>query len=79
MGYKRVLDYSRICHELYIAGVELHDDRNDGYTQWEIKQDLYRIKWLIDNILSKSPNFDEIEDEFLEKHEKAVLWKELKS
>jgi hypothetical protein len=59
-----------------MAGVELHSPYNDGYTQWAIKQDLYRIKWLVDNILKDSPTFSG-EEEFLKDHEQHVMWKTL--
>lgn len=59
-----------------MAGVELNSPRNDGFTQWEIKQDLYKIKFLVDEILKSSPKFVG-ETEFLEQHQKQLMWKEL--
>lgn len=78
MGFRKHLDYNTVQHNIYMAGVELCNDRNDGYTQWEIKQDLYRLKWLIDNILEKSATFTE-EEQFLRDHDKHVVWQALKS
>lgn len=78
MGFRKHFDYNSVSHNIYMAGVELCNDRNDGYTQWEIKQDLYRLKWLIDNILVKSPTFID-EQQFLEDHERAEVWNALKS
>jgi len=78
MGFRKHLDYNTTQHNIYMAGVELCNDRNDGYTQWEIKQDLYRLKWLIDNILAKSATFTE-EEHFLREHDKHVVWETLKS
>lgn len=78
MGFRKHLDYNTVHHNIYMAGVELHNVRNDGYTQWEIKQDLYRLKWLLDNILEKSPTFVG-EEEFLRAHEKAEVWRALQT
>lgn len=78
MGFRKHLDYNTVSHNIYMAGVELCNDRNDGYTQWEIKQDLYRLQWLIDNILRQSPSFVG-EEEFLKEHENAEVWRALKS
>jgi hypothetical protein len=76
MGFRKPMDYNSVYHQIYMAGVELHSPYNDGYTQWAIKQDLYRIKWLVDNILKDSPTFSG-EEEFLKDHEQHVMWKTL--
>ena len=78
MGFRKPMDYNSVHHQVYMAGVELHSPYNDGYTQWAIKQDLYRIKWLVDNILKDSPAFSG-EEEFLKEHEQVVMWRTLKS
>jgi hypothetical protein len=76
MGFRKPMDYNSVHHQLYISGVELYSPRNDGFTQWEIKQDLYRIKWLVDAILKDSPSFNG-EEEFLKEHEQHVMWRTL--
>ena len=78
MGFRKPLDYNTVHHNLYMAGVELHSPYNDGYNQWIIKQDLYRIKWLVDAILKDSPTFTG-EEEFLKDYEQHVMWRTLKS
>ena len=78
MGFRKPMDYNSVHHQVYMAGVELHSHYNDGYTQWAIKQDLYRIKWLVDNILKDSPSFAG-EEEFLKEYEQVVMWRTLKS
>lgn len=78
MGFRKHLDYNTAHHNIYMAGIEMCNDRNDGYTQWEIKQDLYRLKWLIDGILEKSPTFND-EQEFLRNHDKHVVWRTLQT
>lgn len=76
MGFKNNLDYNRITHDLYAAGIELRSSYNDGFTQWELKKDLYKIKWLIDSILEDSPTF-EPEEQFLKEYTKKVVWRKL--
>lgn len=78
MGFRKPLDYNTAHHNIYMAGVELHSPYNDGYVQWEIKQDLYRLKWLLDGILKDSPTFVD-EDNFLKEHEQHVMWRNLKT
>jgi len=77
MGFRKPMDYTGIHHQIYMAGVELHSPYNDGYNQFEIKKDLYRLKWLIDSIIKSSDDFSG-EEEFLKEHEQKVMWKSLK-
>ena len=76
MGYKNPLDYNRVHHQIYMTGVELHHPGNDGFTQWYMKQDLYKLKWLIDEILADSPAFAG-EEEFLKEHDQVKMWRTL--
>lgn len=78
MGFKKPIDYNTLHHNLYMAGVELNSNRNDGYTQWSIKQDLYKLKWMVEEILEKSPHF-EGEKEFIEEHQSRRVWDIMKS
>lgn len=77
MGFKKPIDYNSVNHQIYMAGVELYSPYNDGFTQWEIKKDLYKVKWLVDAILKDSGKFND-EEEFLKEHEKDVVWRTLK-
>lgn len=76
MGFRKSLDYNTVQHNIYMAGVELHSPRNDGFTQFEIKKDLYKLKWLIDEILSESSKFTG-EEEFLQENEQRKMWRTL--
>lgn len=49
------------------------DMRYDGYVTWGVKQDLYKIKWAVDEALSKCSEYAG-EEEFLEQHQKEVMW-----
>lgn len=77
MGFKNPLDYNRMHHQVYMAGVELHHPGNDGFTQFEIKKDLHKIKWLLDEILADSPTFAG-EEEFLKEHDQVKMWRTIK-
>jgi vancomycin permeability regulator SanA len=76
MGFRKPMDYNSVSHQIYIAGVELNSPRNDGYVAFEIKKDLYRLKFLLDQILKDSPEFVG-EPEFLEQQSKQQMWKAL--
>lgn len=78
MGFRKPMDYNNIHHQIYMASVEMHSGYNDGYTTWEIKKDLHRIKWLLDEIMADSPTYAE-EKEFLDEHSKVKMWRTLKN
>lgn len=77
MGFKKPLDRNNTLQELRRAYVEVLSPYNDGFTAWEIKQDLYRIKFELDAILEKCPTFAN-EEEFLREHEQQQIWAKLK-
>ena len=70
------MDYNSVHHQIYIAGVELNSSRNDGFTSFEIKKDLHKLKWLLDEIMEDAPTFTG-EDEFLKEHEQTKMWRTL--
>ena len=70
------MDYNSVSHQIYMSGVELNSHRNDGFVSFEIKKDLYRLKFLLDQILKDSPEFMG-EPEFLEQQSKQQMWRTL--
>jgi vancomycin permeability regulator SanA len=76
MGFRKPMDYNAVHHQIYMSGVELNSPRNDGYVQWEIKKDLYQLKFLLDQILKDSPEFVG-EPEFLQEQSKRQMWRAL--
>jgi hypothetical protein len=76
MGYRKPMDYNSVHHQIYMAGVELHSPYNDGFTTYEIKKDLHKLKWLLDEIMADSPTFTG-EDKFLKEHEQTKMWRTL--
>lgn len=78
MGYRKPMDYNSVSHQIYMTGVEVCHPGNDGFTASYMKEDLYKLKWLIDSILKDAPTFSG-EEEFIAKHEKDVMWRTLKT
>jgi hypothetical protein len=52
------------------------DPRIDGFTTWACKQDMYRVKFALDEMLNKCPTYAP-EAEFLDEHNKQLVWKAL--
>ena len=77
MGYRKPMDYNQVSHQIYMTGVEINSMYNDGFTQSMMKQDLYKLKWLISEIIEDAPTFAG-EDEFLKEHEQVKMWRTLK-
>jgi hypothetical protein len=61
---------------------QMYHDANDpymtGFVNWPCKQDLYRVKFAVDEMLSKTPKFTG-EAEWLLEQEKDKMWKRLTS
>ena len=77
MGFRKPMDYYAISHQIHMAGVELNSSMNDGFTQFEIKKELFKLKWLIDGILSSSSKF-EGEEQFIKEHSQQQMLNILK-
>jgi len=77
MGFKKNWNVIDIVSQINIMTLECRSPLNDGFTQWGIKQDLLRIKWILDDALNRCPTFAG-EEEFIEKHEQDVTIKILK-
>jgi len=77
MGYRKPLDSNEIKFQLIRAHGEICSPYNDGYTSWNTKQELYQIKFLIDEMLRQQPTFSGEED-WLEEQHKKQMWSELK-
>ena len=76
MGFRAPMDYNSVHHQIYLAGVELHSPYNDGYVTFEIKKDLYKIKWLLDEIMADAPKYSG-EEEFVKEHDQKKMWRTL--
>ena len=79
MGFKKSWEVSDITSQVHSLAREISSPYNDGFNQWNCKQDLYQIKQLVDQALSKSPYFGELEEQWLLEQEKKHIIKILKS
>jgi hypothetical protein len=68
-----------VSNQLRALSRECSSSYNDGFTAFELKKDLYQIKELVDHALSNSPNFGELEQEWLTSQEQKRIIKILKS
>jgi hypothetical protein len=62
------------CQKMY-AGA--NDPYVTGFVNWPCKQDLYRVKFAVDEMLRNTSDFAG-ESEWLEEQEKLKMWKALK-
>jgi hypothetical protein len=77
MGFRKPLEINDVKMQLLKAHGEITSRYNDGFTQWELKKELYEIKWLLDECLKRQPTFSD-EEEWLEEQHKRQMWSELK-
>ena len=63
------------CQQMYHGA---NDPYMTGFVNWPCKQDLYRVKFAVDDMLSKTPKFIG-EAEWLLEQEKDKMWKRLTS
>ncbi len=77
MGFRLHHSISEIISQIKYAQYTCSDLRTDSYTSWGIKQDLYQIKWIIDEAIRKCPVFSP-EEEWLREQEKNRVIKILK-
>ena len=68
---------TRVMGDIQSMLLEIKNPRNDGYTTFGIKQDLYLIKDLVDRALAESPVYIG-ETEWLQEQEKKRIIKILK-
>jgi len=62
------------CQKMYHAA---NDPHMTGFVNWPCKQDLYRVKFAVDEMLRNTGTFAG-EAEWLEEQEKQKMWKVLK-
>ena len=63
------------CQQMYFGA---NDPHVTGWVNWPCKQDLYRVKFAVDEMLAKTSRFSG-EDEWLLEQEKNKMWKRLTS
>lgn len=77
MGYRKPINVADVISQIRMAGYECSDMRTDSWIAWGIKQDLYMIKWALDESLRQCPEFSP-EPEWLQEQEQNRIIKILK-
>jgi len=57
MGYIRDWDMNAIRHGIWMMRAEMNNPRNDGFVTWGVKQELYQLKWLVDQTLDEASTY----------------------
>jgi hypothetical protein len=78
MGFKKNWDTSSILQDIHRMNREMSSSYTDGFTSFEIKKELYEIKFALDQILKDSPMFSG-EQEWLTDQEKKRIVNILRS
>jgi hypothetical protein len=63
------------CQQMYFGA---NDPYVTGWNNWPCKQDLYRVKFAVDEMLKNTSRFSG-EEEWLLEQEQEKMWKVLKS
>jgi hypothetical protein len=79
MGFKKSWDVADISHQIHSLARECASPYNDGFTSFECKKDLYQLKYIIDQSLSQTPDFGDLEQQWLTDQEQKRIIKILKS
>ena len=78
MGFKKSWDVVSVSSQIYTMARECASPYNDGYNSFEIKKDLWELKFIIDQAIKNTPSFSGEED-WLQEQEKKRIIKHLKS
>ena len=74
MGYKYSYSITEAAREINAAAYDASNSRNDGYVAWGAKQDLYRLKWILEDAINRCPTFAP-EADWLREHEQIKIIK----
>jgi hypothetical protein len=66
-------DVGNIASQIRSLSSQCANPHNDGFTAFELKKDLYQIKELIEHALNRSPNFGQLEQDWLTEQEKKRI------
>lgn len=79
MGFKKSWDEADIYRQIHAMARECASPHNTGFLTFEIKKDLYGLKELVDKALKESPDFGQMEQDWLTEQEQKRIIKILKS
>ena len=73
MGFKFSYNITNAAREINAASYDACDMKIDSYLQWGAKQDLYRLKWILEDALKRCPTFSPEEEWLREQEKKKVI------
>ena len=77
MGFRKDWDINAITHGIWMMRGQMNSPYNDGFVTWPIKQDLYKLKWLVDATLAEASTYAG-EEKWLEEQEREKIMRILK-
>ena len=78
MGHRKDWDMNAIRHQIWTMRHEATTPYNDGWVAFGVKQELYQLKWQIDEALAACSTFTG-EDQWLHEQEQERIINILKS
>jgi predicted glycosyltransferase involved in capsule biosynthesis len=75
MGHKYQIDVAAIAGQINSAVYEQTSGYNDGFIGWGYKQDLYRLRCILDDALKRCPSYGSLEQEWLHEQEQKKIIK----
>ena len=79
MGHKKQIDVANIAGQINSAAYECNSPFNDEFIGWGYKQDLYRLKWILEDSLRRCGSFGSTEEDWLKEQEQEKIIKILKN
>jgi len=73
MGYKRSYSVTETAQNINAASYEASSPYNDGFVAWGAKQDLYRLKWILEDAIKRCPTFSGEEEWLKEQEQKKII------
>lgn len=73
MGFKKNWDVGEVSRQIHTISRECSSPYNDGFTAFELKKDLYQIKFMVDTALTNSPKFEGEENWLTEQEKKRII------
>lgn len=70
---KKDWDVSDITSQIHSISRNCSSPYNDGFTQFELKKDLYQIKEILDSAINQCPKFAGEENWLTEQEQKRII------
>ena len=73
MGYHRRYDFNEITRGIRAMSAEMNDMGQTGFISWPIKQQMYELKWLIEESLESSSTYADEENWLHEQEQQRLI------